>query len=125
MSRPIERPSRVIKANKRDDLPADLVSVIYLCSRCGGKHTYGADYFVEIGVPERCPNCGDPFDQGDQIHRYEEDTPDDLLMKRDAVHHRRGNLVPTSTKPQDPGVIKAQRIKDLEREIVQLKGDQE
>lgn len=126
MSRPLEpikdRAPIKVKPGKKGDLPTGLVSVIYHCTNCSGKHTYGGDYFVEVGVPQTCPNCGHAFDQDDQIQRREEDTDEDLKMAHDDLRRKRGESVPEVEKPEDPEVIKAQRIKDLEQEIDKLKG---
>lgn len=115
--------TRIEKVGSEADLPAGLVSVIYYCPVCRGKHTYGADYFVQVGVPEACPNCGTVFDQNDQVHAFETDTADDLLVKRDDLRRQRGEKVPMIEKPLDPADVKSQRIKDLEQEIAKLKGD--
>lgn len=114
---------KVGKVAKASDLPKGLVAVSYWCTNCGGKHTYGGDYFVEVGAPTACPNCGHAFDQDDQVHRYDKDTDEDMRMKRDDLYRKRGERVPTVAKPDDPDALKAQRIKDLEQEIDRLKGE--
>jgi DNA-directed RNA polymerase subunit RPC12/RpoP len=121
----IPKEGKILGKVAKNDLPTGLVSVVYFCSNCGGKHTYGADFFTDVGAPATCPNCSTPFDQDDQVQRYDDEDDDKIRMKRDDLHRKRGEAVPKSIKPDDPEKIKAQRIKDLEREIVQLKGDQE
>jgi DNA-directed RNA polymerase subunit RPC12/RpoP len=111
-----------IKPKNKGELPAGLVSVIYLCSNCGAKNTYGADYFVEVGIPPKCPNCDHPYEQDDQIQRVEADSDEDLLMARDDLRRKRGEDVPVVEKPEDPEKIKQAEIERLENEIKKLKG---
>lgn len=107
---------------KKADLDPDLDTIIYLCHNCGGKHTYGVDYFTEVGVPDKCPNCGTPFVQDDQIPRFKTDSDEDLRMKRDDLRRKRGEDVPIMDKPEDPEKIKQAEIERLENEIKKLKG---
>lgn len=113
---------------KKADVPADLISVIYYCKNCKGKHTYGPDYFVEIGPPATCPNCSEPFDQDEQIHRLKRDTEEDeerfVKTKRDELYRQRGQEVPVEAKPEDPEVLKQAKIEALNREILRLKGQE-
>lgn len=102
-------------------LPADVVSVIYLCPVCGSKHTYGRDYFDQVGNPDKCVTCETPLDQRDRIERGKNDDHESLLMKRDDLLRKRGEKVPVREKPQDPEALRSQRIKDLEGEIKRLK----
>lgn len=107
----------------KSDLPAGLVSVIYFCLNCGGKHTYGADYFVDVGAPSVCPNCGTAFEQDDQVQHYDDESDEVIRMKRDDLHRKRGELVPVDAKPDSPEALKKARIDQLEDEIQRLKGE--
>lgn len=119
----IDRESKILNKVAKNDLPAGLVSVIYFCLNCGGKSTYGSDYFVEVGAPAACPACSTPFVQNDQIHRYDDESDDLLRMKRDDLHRARGEKVPADTKPDSPEAIKQARIAELDEEIKRLKGE--
>lgn len=108
---------------KKSDLPAGLDTIVYLCSNCKGKHTYGVDYFTEVGVPATCPNCSTLFEQDDQIPRFTDETDDDFRMKRDDLLRKRGEKIPVLDKPEDPEEIKKAEIARLEQEIKKLKGE--
>lgn len=118
----IARESKIKDKIAKSDLPTGLVSVAYFCSNCGGKHTYGADYFTEFKPPATCPNCGNAFDQEDQVQRYDDEDDDKIRMKRDDLHRKRGEAVPKDVKPDDPEKIRQARIDDLQNEILALKG---
>lgn len=104
------------------DVPADAVAVIYYCHVCKGKHTFGPDYFTEVGTPDKCPNCGTSFEQRDKILRTSEDTDDQLDEKRDNLHRRRGEKIPKRERPADPEATKKARVKELRDEIDRLEG---
>lgn len=104
-------------------LPANVVAVIYHCHVCGSKHTYGRDYFTEVGVPAACTTCETPLIQDDRIPRLETDTPDQLSMKRDDLFRKRGLAVPVREKPKTAEDMKRHRIKELEDQIKMLKGE--
>jgi len=104
------------------DVPADTVSVIYHCPVCSGKHTFGTDFFTEVGEPDACPNCGTKFEQADKILRKPEDTDDDLENKRTDLLRKRGQKIPEREKPTDAKEIKRQRVKELQDEIDRLEG---
>jgi DNA replicative helicase MCM subunit Mcm2 (Cdc46/Mcm family) len=104
------------------DVAADTVSVIYYCPVCEGKHTFGIDYFTEVGEPDACPNCGTKFEQADKILRKPEDTDDDLENKRTDLLQKRGQKVKVREKPTDSKEIKKQRVKELQDEIDRLEG---
>ncbi len=119
----IDRESKILNKIAKNDLPTGLVSVIYFCLNCGGKSTYGSDYFTEANPPTACPNCGAVFVQDDQIHRYDDESDDLLRMKRDDLHRARGEKVLADTKPDSPEAIKQARIAELDEEIKRLKGE--
>lgn len=104
-------------------MPADTLTVIYYCHVCKGKHTFGLEYFTEVGTPDTCPNCNTHFEQGDKILRTPEDTEDDLDHKRDELRRKRGEKVKIKERPADPAETKRARIKELEDEVKRLKGE--
>lgn len=111
---------------KKADVPQGLVSVIYLCAQCGGKHTFGAEFFDNPAnkLPDVCPNCADPFDHEDQVQRSETDTTEDLQMRMDDLRRKRGETVPNRAKPEDPEEVKRLQIKALRDQADQLeRGD--
>lgn len=113
-------------AGKKEDLPADVLTVIYHCHNCGGKDTYGRDYFTQVGTPSNCQSCGTPYIQEDRIPRLESDTSDDLDAKKATLMARRGVVVDAKPKPIDPQEIKRQRVNELRAELDQLeKGDED
>ncbi len=118
----IPKEGKILGKVSKNDLPDGLVAVIYFCPVCGGKHTYGSDYFVQVGNPTACPNCATNFVQNDQVHHYDDESDDTLRMKRDDLHRARGEKIPIETKPDSPEKIKQARIADLENEILALKG---
>lgn len=118
----IAREAKITGKVSKNDLPDKLDAVIYYCGNCRGKHTFGADYFVEVGAPVKCPNCDTPFVQEDQVHRYTDETEDVVKMKRDDLYRKRGEEVPVEVKPEDPDVLKQREIERLENEIKKLKG---
>lgn len=113
---------KIGKVGQKSDLPAGLVSVIYYCLNCQGKHTYGSDFFVEVGAPSVCPNCGTVFNQDDQIHRFETDSDEDLSMRRDDLKRSRGETVEVEVKPDSPEKIKQAQIDSLQQQLDRLKG---
>lgn len=119
----LPKEGKITEKLAKADLPDGLVSVVYFCATCRGKHTFGADYFVEVGPPAECPNDGTSFDQADQIHRYDDEDDEKIKMKRDDLYLRRGEMVPPKPKPEDPEAIKRNRIEELNREILRLKGE--
>lgn len=104
------------------ELPADLVAVIYYCSSCDGKHTYGRDYFAETGkAPHSCPNCSASFDQEERVLRIESDDVAELEAKKHDLYARRGRALPDRPKPDDPDAVRRQRIRTLEDELDRLR----
>ncbi len=100
-------------------LPKEVVSIIYHCHQCGGKHTFGRDYFEELDIPELCPGCGTPFIQEDRYSRLEADTSEDLDAKKRDLLRKRG-VLPDEPKPQDPNEIKERRMRALRDELARL-----
>lgn len=100
---------------KKSDVPQGLISVIYNCAQCGGKHTFGTEFFddPQNKLSDNCPNCGNPYDHEDQIQRLATDTNEDLLMKRDDLRRKRGEKIPVIEKPIDPEEVKRLQIKAL------------
>jgi hypothetical protein len=119
----IARGTKIKAKVAKNDLPDLLDVIVYFCANCKGKHTYGSDYFVEVGPPAQCPNCGTPFVQDDQIHRYTDETDETIKMKRDDLYRQRGEAVPAVIKPDSPEAIRAAKIAELENEIKKLKGE--
>ncbi|WP_157251028.1 hypothetical protein [Nonomuraea typhae] len=104
------------------NLPADLVSAIYFCPACQGKHTFGAAYFTETGKdPDLCPGCSAPLKTEDRVLRVEGD--DEALMeaRKTDLFARRGLTLPARPKPADPGELRRQRVRELEKELEGLK----
>lgn len=114
-----------IKLSKKSDLPAGLISIVYFCTNCKAKNTYGGDYFVEVGVPDKCPNCSTSYVQDDQVARFDDEDDETFLMKRDDLRRKRGEEVPVEAKPDSPEEIKQARIEQLAREIRKLKGEED
>ncbi len=117
-------------ANPKKDpvvpLPADATDVIYYCRACQGKATYGKAYFDTIGEPERCPNCGTPFevvDQQERVHRLKTDTDEDVVRKRDALRKARADKQGKregKQRPTDPRAVRQQRMHELKAELEAL-----
>lgn len=104
------------------DLPADLVSVVYFCPACQGKHTFGAEYFATVGKdPEECPGCSAQLKPEDRVLRVLADDEARLEEKKTSLFARRGQALPTRPKPADPDDLRKQRVRELERELEGLK----
>lgn len=109
-------------------LPDQVTDVIYFCTTCKGKATFGAAYFSEVGEPTTCPNCGTAYseqDQHDRIHRMPDDTPADLDRKRDDLFKKRDDRLPSRPKPTDPREIRKQKIKELRDQLRELEAEDE
>ncbi|WP_157251134.1 hypothetical protein [Nonomuraea typhae] len=105
-------------------LPVDLVSAVYFCPGCGGKHTFGAAFFAETGQnPDVCPGCGAALTPDDRMFHVEADTEAELAQKKAALFARRDQALPATPKPADPEELKRQRIHNLEAELARLKDD--
>ncbi|MFI9552656.1 hypothetical protein [Nonomuraea endophytica] len=103
-------------------LPADLVAVVYFCAGCGGKHTFGSDYFAESGKdPETCPGCGAALKSEDRVLRVVADDEVQMEAKKTDLFARRGQALPSRPKPADPGELRRQRVRELEKELENLK----
>lgn len=108
----------------KETLPAEVVSIVYHCHVCKSKHTFGRDYFSDVGTPDKCGTCDTPLIQEDRITRNENDTADDMSMKKDDLLRKRGENVPVREKPDDPEAMKRQRIRELREEADRLeRGD--
>lgn len=104
-------------------VPKDVTDIVYYHEVCGGKATFGASYFTEVGEPDVCPNCGQAYtdtDQRDRIHRDKADTPDSMESKRGELMRKRDDRKPARAKPDNPRAVREARMKELRDELARL-----